>query len=95
MTQITREDVQYLAQLSKLQLEDQEIDSLASDITNILRYVEMLGELKTEGIEPSYQVTGLENGGRDDIADATFDLSKLLSCAPDTADNQVKVPKVL
>jgi aspartyl-tRNA(Asn)/glutamyl-tRNA(Gln) amidotransferase subunit C len=96
MTQISRETVQHLAQLSSLQLSDDEIGNLQADISNILGYVEQLGELDTTGVAPTYQVTGLDNVWRDDLTmpDGT-DREELLQLAPDVADNQIKVPKVL
>ena len=96
MTQISRNDVQHLAQLSSLHLPDSELDSLQADLSNILQYVEQLGELDTAGVEPTYQVTDLENVWRDDqVADDGVSREQLLALAPVTADNQVKVPKVL
>lgn len=96
MTHITRDDVLHLAQLSRLELTDDEVGALATDITNILGYVEQLDELDTEGIAPSYQVTGLENVWRDDsIGEKEVGGETLLALAPSMADKQVKVPKVL
>ena len=96
MTQISRDDVLHLAQLSSLQLSDDEIDSLAADIANILGYVEQLNELNTDNVEPTYQVTGLTNVWRsDDVASGSISSRQLLALAPASQDNQVKVPKVL
>lgn len=96
MTQISREDVLHLAQLSSLKLTDDEITGLQTDITNILGYVELLGQLNTAGVEPTYQVTGLSNVWRDDaVIDYGLSREDLLNLAPETADNSVKVPKVL
>lgn len=96
MTQISRDDVLHLARLSRLQLDDNEVDALATDITNILGYVEQLDELNTENVEPTYQVTGLENVWREDVvAQEKVGRDALLGLAPEAADNQVKVPKVL
>jgi len=96
MTQITRDDVLHLAQLSSLKLDDNEIDGLRTDISNILGYVEKLGELDTSGVEPTYQVTGLENVWRDDsVIDYGVNRDDLLAIAPESTNNQVKVPKVL
>jgi aspartyl-tRNA(Asn)/glutamyl-tRNA(Gln) amidotransferase subunit C len=96
MTQITREDVLHLAQLSSLELSDSEIDGLQTDIGNILGYVEQLNKLDTAGIEPTYQVTGLENVWRDDtIIDYGISREDLLALAPESIENCVKVPKVL
>ena len=96
MTQISRDDVLHLAHLSRLQLSDDEVDSLAEDITNILGYVEQLDELDTKNVEPTYQVTGLSSVWREDeIATNDAPREALLALSPDTTDNQVKVPKVL
>ncbi len=96
MTQISRDDVLHLAQLSKLELGDTEIDGLRTDISNILGYVEQLSKLDTTGIQPTYQVTGLSNVWRDDkIIDYGISREELLACSPEVADFQVKVPKVL
>lgn len=96
MTQITRDDVLHLAQLSSLQLNEAEIDGLQNDISNILGYVDKLSELDTNNVEPTYQVTGLQNVWRDDaVIDYGVNREDLLACAPESAENQVKVPKVL
>jgi aspartyl-tRNA(Asn)/glutamyl-tRNA(Gln) amidotransferase subunit C len=96
MTQITRDDVLHLAQLSSLELSDSEIEGLRTDISNILGYVDQLGQLDTTGIEPTYQVTGLESVWRDDIIiDYGVSREDMLSLAPESTEHQVKVPKVL
>jgi len=96
MTQITNDDVQRLAHLSSLQLSDDEVSGLRTDIQEILGYVEQLNELDTTGVEPTYQVTDLENVWRDDVVD-TYGLGRdeLLSLAPAIEAAQIKVPKVL
>jgi aspartyl-tRNA(Asn)/glutamyl-tRNA(Gln) amidotransferase subunit C len=96
MTQISRDDVQHLAQLSSLQLSSIELDGLQTDIATILDYVDQLGELDTTGIEPTYQVTDLENVWRDDVViDSSVSREQLLALSPDALGHQVKVPKVL
>lgn len=96
MTQISREDLLKLASLSGLRLVDDEIEGLQSEIETILQYVEQLDELDTEGVVPAYQVTGLQNVYREDVASQSeVTRESLLSLAPDTFAHQVKVPKVL
>jgi aspartyl-tRNA(Asn)/glutamyl-tRNA(Gln) amidotransferase subunit C len=96
MTQISQDDVHYLAQLSNLQLGDDEATALQADLENIVGYIKQLGELDTSGVEPTYQVTDLQNVWRDDAVD-TYGLGrdKLLALAPESADGHIKVPKVL
>lgn len=96
MTTISRDNVRHLAQLSSLQLSDDEVDGLQTDISAILKYVEQLDELDTDGVEPTYQVTDLENVWRDDVVDQKgVTREQLLALSVATHDNQVKVPKVL
>lgn len=95
-TAISTDDVLHLAQLSQLQLSDDEVVSLQADLENILGYVTQLSELDTSGVEPTYQVTDLENVGRDDtVQKSDVTRESLLSLAPAHSDNQIKVPKVL
>lgn len=96
MTQITRDDVHHLAQLSSLQLEETEVNALRDDLENILGYIEQLSELDTSGVEPTYQVTDLANVWREDeVNDYGIGRDALLAIAPDSEANQIKVPKVL
>jgi aspartyl-tRNA(Asn)/glutamyl-tRNA(Gln) amidotransferase subunit C len=96
MTDVSRNDVAQLATLSSLQLSDDEIDTLQQDIAAILTYVQQLAELDTEGVEPTYQVTDLENVWRDDaVIDEQVTREQLLNLAPASAEHQIKVPKVL
>ncbi|RWZ78855.1 MAG: Asp-tRNA(Asn)/Glu-tRNA(Gln) amidotransferase subunit GatC [Candidatus Microsaccharimonas sossegonensis] len=96
MTQLSHDDVQHLARLSNLRLTDDEARMLQVDLDNIVGYITQLDELDTTGVEPTYQVTDLENVWRDDVVD-TYDVaaSALLALAPVTEAAQIKVPKVL
>jgi aspartyl-tRNA(Asn)/glutamyl-tRNA(Gln) amidotransferase subunit C len=96
MTQISNDDVHHLAQLSNLQLTDDEVGSLRSDLENIVGYIQQLDELDTTGVEPTYQVTDLQNVWREDVVD-TYGIEKeaLLALAPSSEADQIKVPKVL
>lgn len=96
MTQISTDDVHHLAQLSSLQLDDQEAEALRVDLGNILGYIDQLSELNTDGVEPTYQVTDLQNVWREDVVD-DYGLGRdeLLALAPAAENNQIKVPKVL
>ena len=96
MTQISRDDVLYLAQLSSLELDETEIDGLQTDLSNILGYVQQLDKLETTNVEPTYQVTGLGSVWRDDtVIDYGISRQELLALSPEVVDNQIKVPKVL
>ena len=95
MTTISTSDIQHLASLSSLALADDEVDGLRQDLENIIGYIKQLGKLDTAGVEPTYQVTGLENVWREDEVQPGIPAEKLLEMAPEKQNNQVKVPRVL
>ena len=96
MSTITNDDVRHLAQLSSLQMSDAEAELLRVGIEKIINYINQLDELDTDGVEPTYQVTGLQNVWRDDeIIDISVSRQQLLALAAEQSDNCVKVPKVL
>ncbi len=95
-TIITIDDVKKLASLSALSLDEKEAMQLQGELQNILTFVEQLNEVDTSGLEPTYQVTGLENVWREDeIIDYKLDREELLKNAPNKQDGQIKVKRVL
>lgn len=96
MTKISTSDIRHLAVLSGIELEDSEVQSLQVDMKNIIEYIDKLDKLDVSGVEPTYQVTGLENIMREDEIDQSeVSREQLLGLASESLDNQVKVPKVL
>ena len=64
---LSREEVQKIADLARLGLTEAELDKFSVQITGILEYVDILNEVDTEGVEPTYQVTGLTNVTQPDV----------------------------
>ncbi|MDR0591211.1 MAG: Asp-tRNA(Asn)/Glu-tRNA(Gln) amidotransferase subunit GatC [Candidatus Nomurabacteria bacterium] len=96
MAKITKDEIKHLAELANLTLSDEEVDSLGGDLNDIVAYIEQLSELNTEGVEPTYMTVDLEDVWRDDeVIDYGLTRENLLALAPDQADDQIKVPKVL
>jgi aspartyl-tRNA(Asn)/glutamyl-tRNA(Gln) amidotransferase subunit C len=96
MAKLTRDDVLKLAALSKLRLSEEEIERLRTELSEILNYGEMLEDVDTEGLEPTYQVTGLKNVMRPDkVHDYGYEVEDLLKNAPAVQDGQFKVKRVL
>ena len=92
---VSLEDVRHLAELSQIRLSKAELTSLAGDIDRIVGYIDQLDGLDTAGVEPTFQLTGLENIWRTDEVKPQLERRELLQLAPDSEDGQVKVPKVL
>ena len=93
---ITREEILHLAKLSNFKLEENEIESLGSDLENIIGYISQLNELDTEGVEPTYQVFEMENvWHEDEIKKQEATREELLALTSESVQDQIKVPKVL
>ena len=97
MTKISTDDVRALAQLSALRLSDDEAEHVTADLERILEYFELLGELDTDGVEPTYYGMDLENVSRpDEVQQATVSREDLLGLSEGgVAAHQFKVSKVL
>lgn len=96
MAQLSREDILKLAQLSRLGLTDDEVTEFSTELTAILQYVEQLGSVDIDGLEPTSQVTGLTNVTRsDEVKDYGYEPLDLLKNVPTTENNQIKVKRMI
>ena len=93
---LTTQEVKHIAHLARLGLTDQEVEKFTLQLSSILEYVEKLQEVDTKGIEPTAQVTGLENVMRPDLVEefSRDDLKQMLESAPDLEDNLIKTKSV-
>lgn len=96
MARLTTNDVLKLARLAKLDLSNEEAESLAGEITDILGHVEQLQGVDVDDLKPTYQVSGLKNVTREDVV-KTYgaDRGELLKNVPSVESNQIKVKRVL
>lgn len=96
MAKLSREDVLKLARLARLELSEQEIAQFQAEISTILDYVEQLQAIDLDGIEPTYQVTGLTNVMRPDVVKPyAASAEALLTNVPATEAGHIKVKRVL
>ena len=96
MNPISIDDVKKLAVLSALSLDDKELEAMQQDLSQILEYVTQLQAVDTSGVEPTYQVHGLESVTRtDEQIEYGVTHDELLMNAPRHADGFVVVPRVL
>lgn len=63
---LSKEEVLHIAKLARLTLTDAELEKYAAQLSGILAYVDKLKEVDVEGVEPTAQVTGLDNVWRPD-----------------------------
>ncbi|MDP3998094.1 MAG: Asp-tRNA(Asn)/Glu-tRNA(Gln) amidotransferase subunit GatC [bacterium] len=71
-------DVSHVAKLANLDLTDEENKRFAGQLSSILDYVAQLDKIDTKGVEPTSQVTGLENVTRKDEPSPSLSQEKVL-----------------
>lgn len=92
---ITKEDVEYVAALSRLEFSEEEKGNFTKQLNVILEYVNQLNELDTEGIKPAYHVIPVTNVMRKDEVRPSMNSEKVLINAPETQEGCFKVPKII
>ena len=96
MSSISTDDVKKLAVLSALTLDEDAVETMRSDLEQVLGYVEQLGEIDTDGVEPTYQVNGLETVTRtDEVIDYGVGTNELLHNTPKHTNGTIEVPRVM
>lgn len=93
--QITRDDVSYIAQLSKLKLDELQAKKMQQDLGEILEYMDILKQVDTEGIEPLSHIFPINNVLREDVVCDSYDRAALLQNAPVHTESTVVVPKTV
>lgn len=96
MSSLSRQDVQRIADLARLELTPEELDLFTRQLGDILTYVEQIRTLDTTGVTPTSQVLN-RPVERDDVPGPTLTRSELLKNAPDAAleSGLFKVPRVI
>lgn len=94
-SKLTEEEVKHAANLARLVLSPQEIKKFQKQLTEVLGFVGQLKKVKTKGVEPTSQVTRLENVFRDDKKGLSLTQKEVLSSAPATQQNFFKIKAVL
>ena len=96
MPEITREQVAHLARLSRLALDDTELDGLASQLDVILAAVAKISEVTDAAdVPPTTHAVPVENVTRPDVVLASLDRDAVLAGAPLAEDGRFRVPRVL
>lgn len=90
---ITDETIEYVGILAKLELSKEEQEQAKKDMGRMLDYIDKLGELDTEGIEPMSHVFPVQNVFREDSIVNSNMREELLANAPEQKDGMFVVPK--
>jgi aspartyl-tRNA(Asn)/glutamyl-tRNA(Gln) amidotransferase subunit C len=93
---IELKDVNKIAELARLGLNDDEKLKYLGDLNRILDYVDMLNKIDTDNLEPLVSVMDKKNTPmRKDIVGKSLSQAEALKNAPDANSDYFKVPKVL
>ena len=95
MTKISAADVRKVAQLSRLQLPEDQIEMYTSQLEKILAYVEQLQSIDTENIPPTTRAVEVINSFREDIVEKSTEKEDILDKAPHREGDFFRVPKIL
>ena len=92
---VSREDVEYVARLARIELTEEEKDTLTSQLSSILDHIEKLNELDIERVEPTFHVLDVTNVFREDEVRPSLPTEETLKNAPARDGDFFKVPKIL
>lgn len=95
---VTKKDVEHIAGLARLKLNEREKEKYSKELSEILDYMEKLNKVDVKNIEPTDQATGLTNVFRPDQNPHEINpekIKKIIGQAPQRKDNFIKTKPVL
>lgn len=92
---ITQELIDYVCALSRLKLDETERAGMAEELEQIVTYVETLGRVDTDGVEPMSHVLPIANVLRSDVVEPSLDRESLLGGAPARDGETFLVPRAV
>jgi aspartyl-tRNA(Asn)/glutamyl-tRNA(Gln) amidotransferase subunit C len=87
--------VRKVARLARLAVPEARLEPLANELNGIMAWIEQLGEVDTDGVEPMTSAVAQALPLRDDLVTDGGDAAKVLSNAPRSVDGFFVVPKVV
>jgi aspartyl-tRNA(Asn)/glutamyl-tRNA(Gln) amidotransferase subunit C len=95
MSELTRADVEHVAQLARLALRDDEVEELTEQLRVILDHAAQVSALDTADVPPTAHPLPLVNVLRADEPGPSLDRDEVLAMAPDAEDGRFRVPRIL
>jgi aspartyl-tRNA(Asn)/glutamyl-tRNA(Gln) amidotransferase subunit C len=95
MTRITRDEVQKIARLSRLEFDHQDADRTAGHLSDILDYIEKMNELDTGQVPPTSHAIPLTNVMREDETRPSLGNEQALANAPGQENGCFRVPPII
>ena len=97
MAPFSRTQVEAIASLAHLELDETELDLFGRQLGDILAYVDQLQRIDTAGVPPTASVVSTHAGDRDDEVRPSLDRREAIANAPDSAREAglFRVPRVI
>ena len=95
MTKITKEDVKKVANLARLELNEDEINNQAAQLEKILEYIKQLEKIDTDNVPCTTRAIEVTNVFRKDEKKKSDYTEELLELGPSREDKYFKVPKII
>ena len=92
---ISSGEVEYVANLARLEVTDKEKEKFTAQLNDILLYIDKLNELDTKGVEPIGHAIAITNAFREDKILDSIGTENSLANAPDTRGEFFRVPKII
>jgi len=92
---VSSEQVRHIAKLARIAMSDAELERLVPELNNILGWVEQLGEVNTDGVEPLTAVIDQKLRLREDVVNDGNIRDEVLANAPQAQHGFFAVPKVI
>jgi len=92
---ISRQDIEKVALLARLQLTEAELATMTEQLAQIVSYVDQLAEVITDGVEPMAHAVEVANVFREDAVTASLPREEALANAPNHDERGYLVPAVL
>ncbi|MEO0773344.1 MAG: Asp-tRNA(Asn)/Glu-tRNA(Gln) amidotransferase subunit GatC [Pseudomonadota bacterium] len=84
-----------VAKLARIEVDEADLPALAEEFNTILGFIEQLGEVDVDGVEPMTSVTPQRLKRREDVVSDGDQQEKVLKNAPDAREGFFAVPKVV
>lgn len=89
---LSREEVDHVGRLARLELSDADAARMASELSKILDHIEAIRALDLDGVEPTSHVVDVVNALRDDVPHRSLDQRQALAAAPEPTAAGFGVP---
>ena len=95
MSAISRDEVAHLADLAHIEMSEDELQSLAGELGQIVQSVASVSEVAGDDVPATSHPLPLHNVFREDVVGETLTQEEALSNAPDSQDGKFRVPAIL